>query len=156
LLVSVFFTFYGEANLTTDALRSLMAEAVGGTISPDGFIFREGMDITALCVADDDDDESTGAYFGFTERVSVTFNFHNLAGLEVTDRNTALMVAAVLAVFDADSGRGVLLYNGSQVVLQRLDDGVEFDSEWMDWSQIAETAPFLERYPSRPLNQPLL
>jgi hypothetical protein len=154
--VSVFFTFYGEANLTTNALQFLVAQAVGGTISPDGFIFRDGMDITALCVADDDEEESTGAYFGFTERVSVTFNFHNLAGLEVTDHNTALMVAAVLAVFDADPGRGVLLYNGSQVVLQRLDDGVELDSGWADWSEITETAPLLERYPSRLLHQPLL
>jgi hypothetical protein len=154
--VSVFFTFYGEADLTTDALRSLMVRTVGGTLSPDGFIFRDGMDVTALGVADDEEDESTGAYFGFTERVSVTFTFHNLAGLDVTDHNTALMVTAVLAVFDADPGRGVLLYNGSQVVLQRLDDGVEFDSEWADWSQIAETAPLLERYPSRLLAQPLL
>jgi hypothetical protein len=154
--VSVFFTFYGEANLTTDAVRALMVQAVGGTLSPDGFIFRDGMDITALSVADDDEDESTGAYFGFTERVSVTFTFHNLAALELTDHNTALMVAAVLAVFDADPGRGVLLYNGSQVVLQRLDNGVEFDSEWADWSRIAETAPFLRRYPSRLLAQPLL
>ena len=154
--MSVFFTFYGEANLTTGALRYLMAQAVGGTISPEGFIFREGMDITALCVADDDEEESTGAYFGFTERVSVTFTFHYLAGLELTDHNTALMVLAVLAVFDAAPGRGVLLYNGSQVVLQRLDDGVEFDSEWADWSQNAETAPLLDHYPSRLLAQPLL
>jgi hypothetical protein len=154
--MSTFFTFYGEADLTTDAMRSLMSDVVGGTISPDGFILREGMDITAARVADDDDEESTGAYFGFTERVSATFAFHNLAGRALADHNTALMVAAVLAVFDAAPGRGVLLYNGEHNVLQRFNNGVEFNSEWTDWSEIAELAPYLARYPSRPLDQPLL
>jgi hypothetical protein len=153
--MSTFFTFYGEADLTTDAVRSLLSEVVGGTISPDGFILREGMDITAARVTDDDE-EPTGASFGFTERVSATFAFHNLAGRALADHNTALMVAAVLAVFDAAPGRGVLLYNGEHNVLQRLDNGVEFNSGWTDWSEIAEVAAFLERYPSRPLDQPLL
>jgi hypothetical protein len=154
--VSLFYTFYGEAELTSGDLQNLVATAVGGTVSPTGTIFCDGMNITAHHVDHNDDDDSTGKYFGFEERITATFNFDNLATLEVRDRDIALMVVAVLAILDASPGRGVLLFNGDRAILQRLDDDVEFDSDWDDWSEVSDVAPLVARHVVRLLNQPLL
>jgi len=155
--VSLFYNFYGEADIATESLVNLVATVVKGSVAPDGTVFCEGMNLTARHVTDEDDeDDSTGKYFGFVERISVTFTFYNLAPAETTNRNIALMVEVVLAIFDANPGRGVLLFNGSRVILQRLGDGVEFASDWEDWSELDEVIPVVARHSLRSLGQPLL
>jgi hypothetical protein len=155
IAVSLFYTFYGEADVTTDEIRSVMAAAVGGTVGADGTIFRDGMNVTAFRVEPEDAHSTTG-HFGFQHRVTAVFNFSNRASAETGDHNVALMVEAVLAFFDVYPGRGVLLFNGEEVVLQRLGDGVEFNSEWEDWSEVNEVAPLVARHSLHKLAQPLM
>ena len=64
-----------------------------------------------------------------TERITVTFNFDNLASQQLRQHNTALMVAAVLAILDNYPGQAVLLFNGEHAVLERTDKEVVFDSD---------------------------
>jgi hypothetical protein len=66
------------------------------------------------------------------------------------------MVEAVLAFFDAYPGRGVLLFNGEEAILQRLGDGIEFGSDWDDWLELPEVTPIVARHSLRRLGQPLL
>jgi hypothetical protein len=153
--MSLFFTYYGEVGVATGDLQKLIAAAVGGTVSSHDTIFCPGMNVTAHRV-DDDDEDSTGRYFGFVERVTATFNFDSQVPDDVSEHNTALMVRAVLALFDAYPGRGVLLFNGERVVLQRLSDGVEFDAEWEDWAELDEVRPLLAAHQQRKLPQPLM
>jgi hypothetical protein len=155
--VSLFYTFYGEADIATESLVTLVAAVVTGSVAPDGTVFCEGMNVTPRHVSDgDDEDDSTGRYFGFVERVSVTFTFDNLAPEETTNHNMALMVQVVLAIFDASPGRGVLLFNGSKAILQRLDNGVEFASDWEDWWELVEVIPIAAQHSVGRLAQPLL
>ena len=153
--MSLFYTFYGEADVSSEDFRALLAAATGGTIAPDGTIFREGLNVTAFRVGPDEA-RATAGYFGFEHRVSAVFNLANRATPEVREHNTVLMVEAVLAYFDAYPGRGVLLFNGEEAILQRLDGGIEFGSDWEDWLELPEVAPLVARHSLRRLGQPLL
>ena len=153
--MSLFFTFYGEADVSTDDLLRLIAAAVGGSLGDRDTVFVPGMNVTAHRV-DEDEEDSTGQYFGFLERITATFNFDNLSSEEVTEHNTALMAVAVLAVFDRYPGRGVLLFNGERAVLGRLSDKVVFDSDWDDWSEMSEVLPLVAANETGKLPQPLI
>lgn len=63
---------------------------------------------------------------------------------------------AVLQVFDRYDGAGVLLFNGEEVVLQRLNGGVVVDSKWEDLADIPELAALVAALQVTPLPQPLL
>ena len=149
------YTFYGAADATSEELRSLIAAAVGGSVTPDGTILREGMHVTAARVGSDDA-HSTTRLFGFDHRVTAIFRFANLSTTGISEHNSVLMVAAVLAVFDTYPALGVLLFNGEEAVLQRFEDGVVFNCDWEDWSEVDEMAPLLAGHQVRPLPQPLL
>ncbi|BFU46752.1 SitI3 family protein [Krasilnikovia sp. MM14-A1004] len=153
--MSLFYTFYGEADVSSEDLRSRMASVLGGSIGADGTIFRDGMNVAANRVEPQEAHATTG-YFGFQDKITAIFHFSNRASAETTDHNTVLMAEAVLATLDAFPGRGVLLFNGEQAILQRLGDGIEFDAEWEDWTDIDEARPMVARHVVRRLAQPLL
>jgi hypothetical protein len=153
--VSLFFTFYGEADVSTDDLLRLIVAVVGGSPRGRDTVFVPGMNVTAHRV-DEGEEDSTGQHFGFLERITATFNFENLSSEEVSEHNTALMVAAVLAIFDRYPGRGVLLFNGERAVLGRLSDEVVFDSDWDDWLEMGEVLPLVAANETRKLLQPLM
>jgi hypothetical protein len=50
IAVALFYTFYGEADVTTEEIRRVMAAAVGGTLGADGAVLRDGMNVTAFRV----------------------------------------------------------------------------------------------------------
>ena len=154
--MSLFYTFYGAADAIPAEFRTLIAETVGAREVSADTVIRDGMNVTVHRVAEDDPEDSTGKYFGFTEHISATFTFDNLAPPEERDGNVVRMVAAVLAVLEAWHGPGVLLHNGERAVLQRLDDGIEFDSGWDEWAEIDGVAPLMSAHVTRRLGQPLL
>jgi len=154
--VSLFYAFYGEVDAPSAEVQRLIAATVGAEHVSADTIFCEGMNVTVHHVEGNDVENSTGRYFGFAERTSATFTFDNLASSDQRERNVVRMVASVSVIFDAWPGRGVLLHNGERVVLQRLADGVEFDSEWDDWIEIEGVAPYLSAHAARRLMQPLL
>ncbi|RZU52268.1 hypothetical protein EV385_4116 [Krasilnikovia cinnamomea] len=153
--MSLFYTFYGEADVSSEDIRSTMMAVLGGSVGAEETIFRDGMYVEAYRV-EPAESHATSGYFGFQDKVIAIFHFSNRASAETSDHNTVLMAEAVLAVFDAYPGRGVLLFNGSRAILQRLGDGIEFDAEWEDWSEIDEARPIVARHTVRRLAQPML
>jgi hypothetical protein len=151
--MSLFYIFYSEADVLLLDIQRLLASALHGRIVVDDMIFREGM--TASVYRIEGEEDSTGKYFGFIERLEVSFNFDNSAPPRTTDHNIVLMVSSVLSILDTYPGRGVLLHNGDRAVLQRLDDGVEFDTDWEDWSTLGEIVTLASRNVLRRLPQPL-
>jgi hypothetical protein len=65
-------------------------------------------------------------------------------------------VRAVLQFFDTYPGEGVLLFNGEEVVLQRLHGSVVVDSKWEELADIPELATLVAALEVAPLPQPLL
>src|SRR6266511_4117402 len=149
------YDFYGDADVPTDEIRALAAAAVGGVIQPSVLIVTDGMYVDAYRV-DRGDEISATARFGFQHRVTMIFRFYNKTAAEVRSRNVVLMLRAVLSYFDKYSGRGVLLYNGEEVTLQRLDGDVEFSIDWEDWTDVEGAAPLVAGHAVRRLNQPLM
>jgi hypothetical protein len=154
--MSLFFTFYGEADVSSAGLQKVVVAVVGGAVRSQNTIFSPGMNVTVHHVGDGADEDSTGRYFGFVERITATFNFDNSAPADLTERNTVLMVATVMAIFDSHPGRGVLLFNGDRVVLERLDEGITFDGDWEDSSEITDVASLAAGHVVRRVDQPLL
>jgi hypothetical protein len=128
------YVFYGAADVSSAVLQGMIAAAVAGSVAADGTVSRSGMNVTAYHVEPDDESPVT-AYFGFTHQVTITFRFDNVASAHERELNLALMVGAVLGFLDMHPGRGVLLFNGEEVTLQRLDDDVVFSSDWEDWTE---------------------
>jgi hypothetical protein len=126
-----------------------------GTQLPDGPIVRDGLRVYAGRVSGDEVNPAA-ALFGFDQRFRATFRFANLAEPATTDHNIALMVHVLIAFVRSRGGRGVLLYNGEEAVLQYSEDGIVFDSNWEDWTENAEVAPLLPQFAVRVLPQPLL
>lgn len=138
-----------------DDLSAFLATAVGGRASPDGTVFRPGMYVMTHHTDPEDEDLMIEA-FGFTHRLSATYRFDNLATPDVQDHNTALMVRSVIAFAGQFGGRGVLLFNGDRATIQWNEDGIVFDSEWEEWTDVAAVVPLIEGHTMRLLPQPLL
>ncbi len=153
--MAIEYTFYGEADVSSDDLRSVIVGAVGGAQGADGTVLRTGLNVTANRVDAGGGNPATH-FFGFEHRVTATFRFSNTAEGGTRDHNITLMVGAVLAYFDRYAGRGVLLFNGEEVIIQRLDHEVVFNSDWDDWTDVDEVRPLLSGHAVRPLLQPLL
>ena len=149
------YTFYGAADTTSEHFRSVIAGAVGGSAGADGTIFVDGMYISAFSV-DSAEKHSITRLFGFEHRVTAIFRFDNMSTPSIAEHNTVLMAIAVLAVFDAYAKPGVLLFNGEEAILQRLDDGVVFDAEWEEWAEIPDVGALMAAHSKRRLPQPLL
>jgi hypothetical protein len=149
------YIFHSAADATPEDFRSVIAAAVGGAVAADGTIFLEGMYVIVYS-ADPTEAQATTRLFGFDHRISALFRFSNLSSPATARHNTVLMVVAVLSVFDRFAQPGVLLFNGEQAVLQKLDGGVVFDEDWEDWSEVDEVTPFVAAHTRRRLAQPLL
>ena len=149
------FTWYGDADLDTADLRSFVATITGGEQHADGTIFLPGMYVTARHVTGDDVNPAV-RLFGFDHRFTVEFRLSARADDTTTKHNAALMAHALIAFSSQHSGRGVLLFNGEDAVLEYSDGDVVFAADWEDWSENNEVAPLLSQYPSRLLQQPLL
>ena len=149
------YTLSSEAEVDTGELQDFMVAAIGGDKGPDGTVFRDGMYVTAYRVPDGEGNPAM-QLFGFQHRVTATFRLSNLSNEATKNHNAALMVGAVLAFFDRYAGRGVLLFNGEVVIIERLTDEIIFDEEWDDWFENDEVTPLLRGFAVRPLAQRLL
>jgi hypothetical protein len=148
------YTYYGAADLTTDQLRSMVAAALAGDITPDGWVVREGLTAMPYRV-DPGEEASAPPLFGFSHRITVRFRFSNLQR-ELEEHNTALMVAAVLAIIDRTGADSVLLFNGEEAILRSIDGEVVFAEDWEGWEDYPEAGPLLEGHRVEKLPQPLL
>jgi hypothetical protein len=153
--VALEYYWCGGADIDAAGLRAFISTTTGGRLHPDGTTFLDGMYIMARTIAGDDED-SLAEDFGFRETFSATFRFANLAAPTVTEHNLAVMVRVLIAFARSHGGQGVLLFNYEEAVLLYGPDGIVFGSEWEDWTDNPETAPFLTRFASRPLPQPFL
>lgn len=149
------YDWYGDTDLDTATLRDFITTATGGEQHPDGTIFTPGMYVMARPVAGDEVDEAI-RLFGFDDRFAATFRFSSTADEETTNRAAARMAHTVIDFAAAHGGHGVLLFNGETVVLRYGDGEVVLNAGWEDWSDNDQTAPLLDRFPSRVLPQPLL
>lgn len=148
------YTFQGSADVSTEELLSFMAAITGGFIT-DNYVRRDFLDITPWRV-EPGEEATAAAVFGFTDRVTIMFRVSNRANSDQRDEAVVMMVRAVLQVFDRYDGAGVLLFNGEEVVLQRLNGGVVVDSKWEDLADIPELAALVAALQVTPLPQPLL
>jgi hypothetical protein len=148
------YRFEGSADVSTEEMRSFMAAVTGGFIA-DNYVRRDFLDITPWRV-EPGDEASAAAVFGFTDRVTIMFRISNRANFDQRDEAVVLMVRTVLQFFDRYPSEGVLLFNGEQVVLQRLDGGAVVDSKWEELADIRELAALVAGLEVAPLPQPLL
>ncbi|UQU64318.1 SitI3 family protein [Couchioplanes caeruleus] len=153
--MAVEYTWYGDTDIDTAALRYFVSSLVDGAQQPDGSVLRDGLSISARRVVEDEVNPDA-VLFGFDQRFRATFRFANLADAATTEHNTALMVHVLIGFAQRYGGSGVLLFNGEEAVLQYGADGVVFASDWEDWADNVEVAPLLEQFASRVLPQPLL
>jgi hypothetical protein len=94
--------------------------------------------------------------FGFPHRVTASFRLSNRVSEQVRELNVGLMMRAVLSFFDTYPGDGVLLFNGEEVVLQKLTGQVSVNSDWEDRTELAGLRMLRAGRDFRPLPQPLL
>lgn len=148
------YRFEGSADVPTEELLSFMAAVTGGFIT-DNYARRDFLDITPWQV-EPGDEAFAAAVLGFTDRVTIMFRISNRANSDQRDEAVVLMVRTVLQFFDRYPSEGVLLFNGEQVVLQRLNGGVVVDSKWEELADIPELAALVAGLEVAPLPQPLL
>jgi hypothetical protein len=148
------YRFYGSADVSTGELMSFFADVTGGFIT-DNYVRRDFLDITPYR-EESGEEASAPALFGFVHRVTMAFRISNRADADQRDEAVVLMVRTVLQFFDRYPGEGVLLFNGEQVVLQRLNGGVVVDSKWEELADIPELAALVAGLEVAPLPQPLL
>lgn len=149
------YVLYGSADLTPEEMRLFLAGVLGAAVAEDGMVHRPGLQVTAYR-AEPGEEAYAASLFGFTHRVTATFRFSNRSTEEETEHNTALMAAAVLEFLDRYAGFGVLLFNGEEVVLQKLDGRLALNSDWEDWSASPEMNALIGEREFRALPQPLL
>jgi hypothetical protein len=152
--MAIEFDLESDADITADHLHTFFVEAIEGDLGEDGTVFRPGMYVMSGRITEGAD--LTAELFGFEPLINATFRFANLSGHEERDHNTVVMVSAVLALAERYGGTGILLFNGEQAVLQWTPEGVVFDSEWEDWSELEAVRPLVSLHASRRLAQPLL
>ncbi|MFB9239345.1 SitI3 family protein [Plantactinospora siamensis] len=146
---------YGEADLSDSEFVSFIATSVDGKIFDEGLIKARSMDVIAYRVSEDDE-MSAADNFGFRPRVTATFRFHNLASSEERGLAQIVMYRTVLEFFERFSGRGVLLFNGEEVTIQKLGEEIEINSGWEEWTDNEALQSLINGYAFRPLPQPLL
>ncbi|GIM89750.1 SitI3 family protein [Paractinoplanes toevensis] len=149
--MAIEYTFYSAADMSTETLRSRIAAALAGSITPDGTVTREGLTATAYRVAPGEE-ATAPSLFGFMHRVSVRFRF-SATRRDLEGHNTALMVGAVLGLADSD---GVLLFNGEENVLQSSAGEITFAAGWDGWDDMPEVTALQDEHRTGHLNQPLL
>jgi hypothetical protein len=145
----------GEADLSHDGFYSFIQAAVDGRPTESNFMIAEGMGVYAERTTSGDE-RSAADRFGFTHRVSATFRLSSHASEEVLAQAEVVMYRTVIEFFERFPGRGVLLYNGEEVTIQKLDNGIEINSDWEEWTDNPGLQPLINGYPYRPLPQPLL
>jgi hypothetical protein len=149
------YTLYSAAELSTDELLAFLAGAVDGSVTPYGYVDREGLQVSALAEPESEQAEMAEV-FGFTHRVTAIFRFDNLAPPEVKETDTVLMIGATLQLFRKYRADGVLLLNGEEVVVQRLNGEVSLNGDWEDFAEIEGLKQIATMYPLRTVPQPLL
>jgi hypothetical protein len=149
--MAIEYTYYGSADLGTESLRSKVAEALGGSLAPDGTVVRDGLSATA-CRVEPGDEATAPGLFGFTHRITVRFRF-SAGRRDLEEHNTALMVGAVLGLAQTD---GVLLFNGEEAVVQIIAGEAVFANGWEDWDDMPEVVALRKSHRDAPLAQPLL
>ncbi|ROT34234.1 hypothetical protein EF879_05220 [Micromonospora sp. HM5-17] len=154
--MAVEYRLYGAADLETDQLVSFLAAELGGTVGDDGRVRRDGLDVTPYRVETGDEAWVATSVFGFPHRVTASFRLSNRVSEQVRELNVGLMMRAVLSFFDTYPGDGVLLFNGEEVVLQKLTGQVSVNSDWEDWTELAGLRMLRAGRDFRPLPQPLL
>jgi hypothetical protein len=152
--VALEYRFYGSADVSTEELLAFVASTTGGFVT-DNYVRRDHLDITPYR-EEPGEEASAPALFGFVHRATMSFRISNRASSHQRDEAVVLMVRTVLQVFARYDGAGVLLFNGEEVVLQRLNGGVVVDSKWEDLADIPELAALVSGLEVAPLPQPLL
>jgi len=147
------YTYYGAADLGTDELRSVLAAAIGGTVTADGTVVRDGLNVAAWRETPGEE-ASAPRLFGFDHRITVRFRFSSLQR-ELEGHNTALMIGAVLALLDRTGADSVLLFNGEDAVLQTVGGEAIFDADREEW-EFPEAAALMAGRHVATLSQPLL
>ncbi len=144
-----------EADLSHEEFFSFVRVAVDGVPRESNFMLAEGMGVYAYRVTPDEQ-RSAADLFGFTHRVTATFRFSNRASDEVLARAEVVMYRAVIEFFERFPGRGVLLYNGEEVTVQKLNEGIEINRDWEEWTENDSLQALINGYTFRTLPQPLL
>jgi hypothetical protein len=145
------YTYYGSADLDTESLRTRVAGALDATLSSDGLVVRDGLTAAAYRIGPGEEATAPGL-FGFCHRITVRFRF-SPSRRDQQERNTALMVGAVLGLAGTD---GVLLFNGEEAVVRSSADDTVFATDWEEWDDMPEVVALKASHRAAPLAQPLL
>jgi len=149
------YKLYSAAELSTDEIVTYLTNALDASGTPGGYLERDGLQVTAYAVPATEA-VTAASVFGFNHRVTATFRFDGLSAEAVRTANTVLMVRAVLALFGEYRADGVLLFNGEEVVVQRLNGEVSLNGDWEDFAEIEDLKRIATMYPLRTVPQPLL
>jgi hypothetical protein len=153
--MAIEYLFLGSQDLSNNELLEFFADAVDGSVVNGDYVERDG-----LFIIPRHDDSGDQTYitdiFGFVPRIAVTFRFWNLASREVAKANTVTMIRATLLLLHKYQGKGVLLFNYEEVVLQKLNGGVVVNNEWEELAELPELRELVKTRELRPLPQPLL
>jgi hypothetical protein len=151
--VALEYVYYGAADLEDDELHSMLAELVGGKLTDDITVERDGLSVASWRELPGEETE-TASLFGFVHRITANFRFQNLRR-ELEDHNTAVMIGCVLGILQRTGADGVLLFNGEEAVLRCVDGEAVFSDDW-DWGDSPEAAAIRSGHRVARLMQPLL
>jgi hypothetical protein len=151
--VALEYTYYSAADLGDGELHAMLAAQVGGTMSDDITVVRDGLSIASW--REKPGEEATAPrLFGFDHRITAIFRFDSVRR-ELEDHNTALMIGCVLAILERTRADSVLLYNGEEAVVRCTGGEAVFADDW-DWEYYPEAAALHEGHRVARLPQPLL
>lgn len=133
----------------------LLAEALRLEQQPDGFLVGPGILLgvrpmtglrrTVLREA-----------FGFDPSLSILFRMYNNAPDDEYSMGKHILIRATMLVLERDPGDAVLLFNGEQVILQRLQGRLALNHDWQEWTSYQLLADVTLPYTLRALPSPLL
>ncbi|WP_328459371.1 SitI3 family protein [Actinoplanes sp. NBC_00393] len=147
--MAIEYTYYGAAALGTEALQNLLFTAIGGQPAAHGWLVHDGLTIAPFHV-DPGEEAIAAKRLGFAHRVTVCFRFPS-AHMGLQAPNIALMVRAVLSIFEQTGADGVLLFNGEEAVLRCVDGEVLASADWQAWEGFAEVTELMADVRTAPL-----
>lgn len=120
---------------------------------------RSDLQVDTATWPTDDDPEIRALLGDAATYLSVTFRELKNIGSETAAASERDVVTTVIQFFkDHPSAKGILMYNGEEILLQHLDDGIVFDERLRqsDYNRHGLLDPLLAQHPVRRLDQVFL
>lgn len=144
------------AEWSPDEARSRVQHLLGGEVRDDA-VFRGDMYVTVLGMIRSRA-EFLEESFGFLPTLSITYHRKLLEGQDPAQYDLDLrdMAFSAHALADAADGDSVLLFNGEDLIFQRLHGVLTINADWAQWQRLGIPNSLTTAHEVRPLTSPLL